>query len=955
MTTTTGTATGSATVTPTQLDRGTIRRRLDSFATDWRSIINDWRATGAKHTEKSHAQQFWSDLLRCFGVIPERIRLFERDATRASSGCTGYIDLFWSGVVIGEAKSLGKDLDAAEQQARDYLAGGSIGQHEWPRYAIVSDFENLRVTKLGDDGWTVAFTVDEITDHVDQLIFLAGQETVTKAEEEEASIHASKLMANLYTAMLGDADADEAVGDDAPTNPEEEDWQVQKTSVFLTRVLFLLYGDDAGLWEEDLFYRFVLYDTTGETLGSRLNALFQVLNTPENRRRRVPEEMAKFPYVNGSLFADQWPQDFFDDEMRDALLDACRFHWTRISPAVFGSMFQLVKSKEARRADGEHYTTETNILKVIEPLFLDELRDKANRLVHNKSTTVKALREFRDSLAQMVFLDPACGCGNFLVVAYRELRQIETAIIVALRAKEGQQTASMDVSLDQRMNIGQFHGFELNWWPAKIAETAMFLVDHQANRALAAAVGDAPDRLPITITAHIRHGNALQLGWEYEIPRTGGATYVFGNPPFLGHISRSKEQVAEMHEIWGTKDISRLDYVTCWHAKSLDLLNDRVGAFAFVTTNSITQGDQVPRLFGPIFDAGWRIRFAHRTFAWNSDAPGKAAVHCIIVGFDRVDVPRPQLWDYPDVKGGAVAIEVHNQINGYLVDGPSVLVNKASSPLSPELAPAYFGNMARDGGNLIVEAEDYDEVIADPIAAKYVRPFRGSRELMHNKDRWCLWLVDLNPADIRRSPILKTRLDAVASFRRDSKAASTRKMADTPHLFGQRSQPDTDYLCLPKVVSETRRYFTVQRYPAEVIASDLVFHAQDPDGLQFALASSSMFITWQKTIGGRLKSDLRFASTLTWNTFPVPELDGKTRTSIIKAGQGVLDARALHPDRSLADAYAPLAMDPALVKAHDKLDREVDKAFGSERKLTTERQRLEILFTRYAEMTAEKS
>jgi len=471
-------------VTSTQLDRGTIRRHLDSFAADWRTIIDDWRATDAKHTEKSHAQQFWSDLLRCFGVIPERIRLFERDATRASSGRTGYIDLFWSGVDIGEAKSPGRDLDAATAQARDYLAGGSIGQHEWPRYAIVSDFENIRVTKLGDDGWTVAFTIDEITAHVDQLIFLAGQETVTKAEEEEASIHASKLMANLYTAMLGDDDADEAVGDDAPTDPEEEDWQVQKTSVFLTRVLFLLYGDDAGLWEEDLFYRFVLYDTTGETLGSRLNALFQVLNTPENRRRRVPEEMAKFPYVNGSLFSDQWPQDFFDDEMRDALLDACRFHWTRISPAVFGSMFQLVKSKEARRADGEHYTTETNILKVIEPLFLDELRDKANRLVHNKSTTVKALREFRDSLAQMIFLDPACGCGNFLVVAYRELRAIETDIIVALRAKEGQQTASMDVSLDQRMNIGQFHGFELNWWPAKIAETAMFLVDHQANRAL---------------------------------------------------------------------------------------------------------------------------------------------------------------------------------------------------------------------------------------------------------------------------------------------------------------------------------------------------------------------------------------------------------------------------------------------------------------------------------------
>ncbi|MDN6284023.1 MAG: GcrY protein, partial [Corynebacterium sp.] len=704
-----------------------------------------------------------------------------------------------------------------------------------------------------------------------------------------------------------------------------------------------------------LFYRFVLYDTTGETLGSRLNALFQVLNTPENRRRRVPEEMAKFPYVNGSLFADQWPQDFFDDDMRDALLDACRFHWTRISPAVFGSMFQLVKSKEARRADGEHYTTETNILKVIEPLFLDELRDKANRLVHNKSTTVKALREFRDSLAQMVFLDPACGCGNFLVVAYRELRQIETDIIVALRAKEGQQTASLDVSLDQRLSIGQFHGFEINWWPAKIAETAMFLVDHQANRALAAAVGDAPDRLPITITAHIRHGDALDIGWEHEIPRTAGATYVFGNPPFLGHATRSAEQAAQMRKIWDTKDISRLDYVTCWHAKTLDLLTDRTGSFGFVTTNSITQGDQVPRLFGPIFNAGWRIRFAHRTFAWNSDAPGKAAVHCIIVGFDRENTPRPRLWDYPNVKGDAVSIEVHDQINGYLVDGPNVLVEKASHPISHEVTFANFGNMARDGGNLIVEPEQYDEVMADPVAAKYVRPFRGSRELMHSKDRWCLWLVDLNPSDINRSPILKTRLDAVAAFRRDSKAASTRKMAETPHLFGQRSQPETDFLCVPRHVSSQRRYFTCAAYDKSIISGDANCTLPDPDGLQFALMSSSMFVTWQKAVGGRIKSDLRFGTTLTWNTFPVPELDEKTSTSINMAGQGVLDARALHPDRSLADAYNPLAMDPALVKAHDKLDREADRAFGSDRRLTTERQRLEILFTRYAEMTAKKA
>ncbi|MFZ2561678.1 MAG: DNA methyltransferase, partial [Corynebacterium variabile] len=601
---------------------------------------------------------------------------------------------------------------------------------------------------------------------------------------------------------------------------------------------------------------------------------------------------------------------------------------------MFGSMFQLVKSKEARRADGEHYTTETNILKVIEPLFLDELRGEADRLIRNKSTSAKDLRKFRDSLAQMIFLDPACGCGNFLVVAYRELRAIETDIIVALRAKEGQQTASMDVSLDQRMNIGQFHGFELNWWPAKIAETAMFLVDHQANRALAAAVGDAPDRLPITITAHIRHGNALQLGWEYEIPRTAGATYVFGNPPFLGQDTRSKDQLADLKEVWQRKNISRLDYVTAWHVKTAQLLADRTGDFAFVTTNSIAQGEQVPLLFGYLNEKNWHVLFAHRTFTWNSDAPGKAAVHCVIVGFSRDMDRKSRLWDYDTRTWETHEVKVSGQVNAYLIDGPEVIVEKAATPISPVINFAALGAMPKDGGGLVIESRDYAEVMADPVAAKYVRRYCGSRELVRGLDRWCLWLVDLEPADIAKSQILQDRLNIVRRYREGSTAASTQKLARTPHLFAQRFTPEEDFLCIPSVVSERRPYFTVDDLPAGTIVSSLAFAVEDPDSFQFAIASSSMFITWQRVIGGRMKSDLRFASTLTWHTLPLPEIDKKTRAAVIAAGQGVLEARGLHPERSLADAYNPLAMDPALVKAHDKLDRVVDKAFGADRKLT---------------------
>lgn len=942
------------------LDRSSIRPELRKFANSWRERIDFWRETDQRHTEKSFAQQFWSDLLKCFGVIPERIDLFERNAVRASTGRHGYIDLFWSGVVIGEAKSLGVDLGPAEEQLFDYLSGGSVQQHEWPKYAILSNFETLKVSKLGEEGWEVTFGIDDIDDHIDQLMFLAGQDTVTKKEEERASIHASQLMARLFRAMVGD-EVDEEVGDAAPTNPEEEDEKIQLASTWLTRLLFLLYGDDAGLWEEDLFYRFIEFDTTPGNLGSQLGALFTVLNTPEDKRSpRTPKALAKFPYVNGALFEDPLPPEFFNEEMREALLDACRFHWTQISPAVFGSMFQLVKSREARRADGEHYTSETNILKVLEPLFLDDLRRQAQRLIRNKSTTIRDLRKFLGRLGEMVFLDPACGCGNFLVVAYREIRDIETEIIVALREKEGQRTASMDITLDQKVSIDQFHGFELNWWPAKIAETAMFLVDHQANRKLAREVGDALRRLPIRITAHIAHGNALELDWAKELDRerTGGGRYqgpiyVFGNPPFIGQYTKTKEQTADMKAVWGADYDGYLDYVTAWHAKTMGLLADCPGEFAFVTTNSITQGQPVPALFGPLFREGWRIKFAHRTFPWDSEAPGKAAVHCVIVGFTRDRDVRQRMWDYEYGKYEASEQKLDVGINAYLIDGPNVLVRKAMKPVASVITQAAFGTKPADGGNLIVEVDEVEQIKSDPVASKYLRVFRGGKELIQGRDRWCLWLEDMDPADLAKSRILLERVEACRNFRlAQTKTGDAYKLRDIPHLMRPTShRPKVPYVAIPRVVSERRRYWTADHYPAETIASDLIYTAIDPEGMLFALISSSMFITWQRAVGGRLKSDLRFSNTLVWNTFPVPEPTEQQRKEIIAAGKGVLDARALHPERSLADAYNPLAMDPELVKAHDRLDRAVDMLFGAPRKLSTEEQRLALLFERYAEMT----
>lgn len=932
-------------------DRQTSIKKLRELSHHWNTQISQWKAAGLNNVEKQYAQPFWTDFLACFGINASRIALFERRAQRANTKGAGFIDFFMPAMVIGEAKSLGRDLDKAQEQVDDYLAGGSINAAEFPKYSIVTNFETFQLRRLDNSAPDLEISITDIAEHYDAFLFLLGKETITKKEEEEASIHAAQLMADLYTSIMGE-EADTPVGEDAPEEAEEEDLKSQETSILMTRLLFLLYGDDANLWEADLFYRWVDLETTPSTLGPQLNQLFSVLNTPENRRsKNIPELMAQFPYVNGSIFQDSIAAEFFTPETHEALLQACAFRWNRISVSVFGAMFQLVKSKEARRAAGEHYTSEKNILKTIGPLFLDAYRARADQLITNKGTKIKDINALLDEMAANIYCDPACGGGNFLNLAYAKLREIETDLLVERQKRGGELTASMDISFDQKLSINQFWGFEINWWPAKIAETAMFLVDHQANLKLAAALGDAPERLPIKITAHIVHANALRLDWGATLPETTGQTFIFGNPPFIGQFTKTKEQTADMKHVWGKDYDGYLDFVTGWHAQSMHLFKNRTGEFAFVTTNSITQGQPVPALFGPLYREGWRIKFAHRTFAWDSEAPGQAAVHCVIVGFTRDNTLKQRLWDYGKPHAEPVEVQVSVGVNAYLADGPDVLVQKRSKPLSPVLPPARFGSKPVDGGNLIIEPADYEAVMADPIAAQYVRPFRMGKELVRGLDRWCLWLVDMDPSDVSKSPILRERLQNVAAMRSASKKAATQALAQTPGLFAENHQPDVDYVGIPRIVSETRKFYTVAHLDNKVIAADSVFTAPDPEGLLFGLISSSMFMAWQITIGGRLESRIRFSNTLTWNNFPVPELDEKQQEAIIAAGKKVLEARALHPDRSLADHYNPLAMSPELLKAHAALDKVVDQAFGAPRRLNTEAQRLELLFKRYQELT----
>lgn len=551
----------------------------------------------------------------------------------------------------------------------------------------------------------------------------------------------------------------------------------------------------------------------------------------------------------------------------------------------------------------------------------------------------------------------ACGCGNFLIIAYREMRDLELRIIERIqeldRERGRKSTALEDEGLvffdgQVQVRVRNFHGIEIEDWPARIAATALHLVEHQANQEMEARLGRAPELLPLDKVETIHVGNALQMDWREALEPSDDVT-IIGNPPFLGHATRSKEQAQELRDVWQRKDIGRLDYVTGWYKKSLDYFDGVAGGrWGFVSTNSVAQGEPVPALFRPAFDAGWRIRFAHRTFKWTSEAPDAAAVHCVVIGFDKNKKPLPRLFTYNDLRGTPVE-ETAKSINSYLVDGPPVFVEQRRKVLSPELPPFTFGSMPR-GAALVVEKEDYDEVVADPIAAKYVRPFKMGNELIHNEERWCLWMEDLDPADLQKSKVLRERIEAVRSFRLKSSAPSTRKMADTPHLFGQRSQPDHAYLAAPAVFSEDRRFATVARLEADVIAGNKIFKADDKDGFAFAVMSSSMFITWQKTVGGRLESRPNFSNTIVWNNLPLPKIDPSLREKIIDAGQEVLKVREKYPERTLAQHYNPLVMDPALLKAHARLDTFVDKAFGAKGVCEDEKQRQEILFERYADM-----
>lgn len=901
-----------------------IRANAHAFVARW---VGETR-------ENAEAQTFWNEFMAVFGVDRRRVATFEARARRVTTGGRGRIDLLWPSVLVAEHKSAGMDLSEAEAQALDYLE--SIDADSFPGVVLTSDFAHFRLLDLSANDVAVEFPLMDLVKEIDRFGFIAGYTSrdFSAHEETAANIGAARLMGDLHERLSAGG------------------YEGHDASVLLTRLLFLLFGDDTGMWEKALFAEFVETRTQadGSDTGAQLAHLFQVLDQPVNRRPDALDELlARFPYVNGGLFRDRIDIPSFTREMRAALIECCHFNWAAISPAIFGSMFQAVKSRTARRGLGEHYTTEANIMKVVGPLFLDQFRADFKAAHHN----VNQLKRLRSRVGEYRYLDPACGCGNFLVIAYRELRRLELDILLRLRDLTGDGQLSLDPTLGLEVRLDHFYGIELEEWPARIAETAMFLIDHQANLDLAREFGTAPERLPIDIAATIHIGNAVRTDWSSVLPATD-QTIVLGNPPFVGMAWMNKEQQQDNRAVFDGLDVAmglrtgRLDYVACWYAKAITYLAGTTGRAAFVSTNSISQGEQARTMHPLLRRAGFKVDFAHRTFRWTSEAPNAAVVHVVIVGFSlggQAKVKR--LFEYPTLSGQPVEATATN-INFYLIDGTDDVPDKRREPLISGLPKATQGNKPWDGGGLIIEPQEYMTFANDPVASKYLRAYRQSDEMLYSRDRWCLWLANASPSELHVNKLLQGRMDIVAKARGASPTPAVQLLARTPSLFAQIRQPATRYLALPEVSSENREYIPGRYFEPDVIAGNKLIVFPGAPLWIFAYLQSAAFNAWVRTFAGRLKSDPSISPSTCYFTFPFIEPDRPSRARIEQAAQSILDARDRYPSETLATLYDPRAMPADLRAAHVEVDRLIDRLHSM--RLPTEGQRVKALLQRYDEL-----
>jgi hypothetical protein len=947
-----------------------IKERAVKFSKEWEDTYN----------EEADAKPFLVEFFNVFGINSRKVSTFEHRVSKLGD-LKGYIDLFWKGTIVIEMKSRGKNLDKAYQQAKDYLHG--LKQHELPKYILVSDFETFRLTDLEENEVT-EFKLADLVNHIHLFGFIAGYQKRTYKEEDAVNAQAAERMGNLHDAL------------------KESGYTGHELEKYLVRLLFCLFAEDTTIFEKRSFQEYLENYTKedGSDLGMHLAQLFQVLNTPcEKRQSTLDEVLVAFPYVNGKLFEEMLHMAAFNSKMHKTLLECCYLDWSKISPAIFGSMFQSVMNPAQRRNLGAHYTSEKNILKLIKPLFLDKLWKEFEAV---KGNTNK-LREFHRKIGSLRFLDPACGCGNFLVITYRELRLLELEVLKELQ--KGQRV--IDLESLMQCNVDKFYGIEYEEFPAQIAQVALWLIDHQMNMLISLEFGEYVVRLPLTKSAYIVHGNALRVEWdsllnsektvsihakEANVIKVGEPAleygkvnvfaekvnildrppveeqpdikfdYIIGNPPFIGSKLMSQEQRNDVSEIFNSIDGSRLlDYVSAWYAKAAKYLHDYSCSdsnssindtqVAFVSTNSIVQGEQVGLLWQYIKSRyGIKINFAHTTFRWTNEARGIAAVYCVIIGFSKYDRPDKKLFIYDDVKGDPHEVLV-SQINSYLVGTKDVYLRHRQHPLSnvPEMS---FGNMPLDGGNLLLTPAEKNELLKiEPLANKYLKRVIGSKEFIHNIERWCLWLLNADPSDLIRSKFILDRVEKVKQFRLSSIAPSTQKFGNTPSLFRDTKVYDT-YIVIPGVSSENRRYIPIGFQTNEVIPTNLVHIIPNGTLYHLGILTSEIHMAWVKYTCGRLESRFRYSKDIVYNNFPWPEKPTeKQKASVEKAAQKVLDVRAEFPNSSLADLYDPLTMPPALVKAHAELDKIVDLAYRSQ-PFTSDAKRIEYLFDLYDKYTA---
>jgi len=905
-----------------------IRARAAHFAEEWKDA----------HYERGESQTFYNEFFEVFGVTRRRVASFEEPVKKLGDE-RGFIDLFWKGVLLVEQKSTGRDLIRAKQQALDYFPG--LKEHELPRYVLVSDFQSFELYDL-EDNTTSRFILRRLPEHIEEFGFILGVQKRSFRDQDPVNIEASEIMGDLHDAL------------------KDSGYEGHELERFLVRLVFCLFADDTGIFEpRDIFSTLITQRTNpdGSDTGLWLSQLFDVLNKPVTQRQKnLDQDLAQFPYVNGDLFQERLSLPSFNAAMRSHLIDALDFSWDAISPAIFGSLFQSVMNPRERRAQGAHYTTERNILKVIEPLFLDELRDEFKHLTERRdSGRRKAIEAFHKKLSALRFFDPACGCGNFLIISYRELRLLEIDLLKALR-KDGQLV--FDVSEMSKIDVDQFYGIELGEFPARIAEIALWMMDHIMNNKLSLEFGESYVRIPLRKSPHIRNADALEIDWAGLIAPTD-CSYVLGNPPFGGAKYQSpeqREQVRRVAQLGGSG--GTLDYVTAWFITAAAYLRQSRAPIGFVATSSITQGEQVAQLWPVLFDRyGLEISFAHRTFAWGSDARGMAHVHVVIIGLTRRDQEPlvKRLFSYSDIHGDPTESE-HQALTPYLFDAGTVVnrhlvVEETNRPLC-DIPKLVIGSKPIDEGHFIFSDEELREFLhKEPGAKKFMHPFIGTDEFLYGLERWILYLDGASPADIRSMPAVKERISAVRHFRLKSKSPGTQKLAETPTKFHVTVVPDRPFLVIPEVSSERRDYVPIGWLKPPTIPSNLVRVLLDADLWHFGVLTSTMHMAWLRQIGGRLESRYRYSIGIVYNPFPWPEATDQQRVKVRSLAQAVLGARAQFPNSTLADLYDVDAMPPQLRKAHRALDDAVDKLYRSAA-FAGDRDRAEHLFGLYEKLVA---